>query len=277
MHTVELSWMDFKMNVANRQLHMQYFQKKNTYHILAFDDKIKFCCKIDIDDPATAEQLDFEDNYQVTCNTRLDPLDPKTQGLKFSPKVAPDGWVQRIHEIEFKTSTLNSYHDRDYNNVDFGWTKMKFYEGPAGSESEITGVNLNQEYLNIHCTRTDVHFMPDKDFMLLGAGVAQLEETAENVYLWGLIMDLDAPYNVNIPPFELVEGGINMKYLKAKDHFLVEGRAPATLYYDGITNPMTGGKIALPPGVGSNKVRYMLRHPAGYKGEYQAIVEYYSS
>ena len=277
MHIEELSWMDFKMAVANRQLEMQYFEKNNTYNILAFDHQIQFVCKIDIDDPKTSEQTDFEDNFQSSCNSRLDPLDPKTHGLKMSPKVAPDGWVQRIHEVEFTTSVLNSYHDKDYLDVDFGWTSLRFYEGPSGSETEITGANLNQTYLDANCTRTDLEFMPDKDYMLLGAGVAQFQESAENVYLWGLILDLDPPYNISIPPFELVEGGINLKYLKAKDRFVVEGRAPASLYYDGITDPTTGIKTPLPSGVGSNRIRYLLRHPVGFKADYQTIIEYYSA
>ena len=277
MHTVTLNWADFKTNVANRQLDMQYFLQNDTYCILAFDNQIKFICKIDSDDPKTADQTDFEDNYLTSCNVRLDPVDPKTHGVKFTTKVAPDGWVQRIHEIDFTTATLNSFHDKDYNNVDFGWTTMKFYEGPAGSETEITGGNLNQTYLDANCTRTDLQFMPDKDYMLLGAGVAQLAETTESVYLWGLIFDMDSPYDISIPPVELVEGGINLKYLRDKDRFIMSGRAPATLYYDGITDPATGLKVPLPAGVGSNRIRYMIRHPITFKEGYQSIIEYFSA
>lgn len=90
MHTEELSWMDFKMNVANRGLLMQHFIKDDRYTVLAFDNQLKFICYIDKEIPGeeSSEQLDFENNFMASCNTRLEKRDNEGKQLMAIEKPA---------------------------------------------------------------------------------------------------------------------------------------------------------------------------------------------
>lgn len=69
MHTIELSWSDFKQTLDNQALNFQYFDFNNTYHIYTSNGPVTVLCKIYKD--SGTDQTDFEDNYKANGNKPL--------------------------------------------------------------------------------------------------------------------------------------------------------------------------------------------------------------
>lgn len=185
------------------------------------------------------------------------PVLNETGVLATSPKYAPDGWVQKLYEIEFKTSEKNSIHERDYLNQDIGWAELRFYNAAGEDITESS-----QAVLDSDCVRTDLSWMPDQDYMIKGGLIAQIETPVENVYVWAQGAVLDDQYGG--PQVTFADGGINMCYVGPRDRVGLNGVSGTMMYY---THPMLG------PGAGTNKLRFVVRHPAGLKHRLQAMFE----
>lgn len=184
-----------------------------------------------------------------------DPRDPDTGGVQISPKWAPPGWLQQRFETEIKTSQLNSIHEKDYTNADIGWSSLKFYD-VNGSELTTQGA------LDTDCVRTDLLWMPTVDCAIKGGYVAQMEVPSDNLYVWALGADIDAGYG--IPPKVFLDGGLNMAYLDARWPIGMDGVSATVLYY---THAQLGS------GKGTNRLRFIFRHPAGFKHRIQVVLE----
>jgi hypothetical protein len=180
--------------------------------------------------------------------------DPDTGMLSTTPKWAPVGWVQRFHEIEFKTSQTNSIHDKTWQNVDTGFSSIKFYNA-AGDEITDQGV------IDTDCVRTEYDFMPPFDYAIKSGMIAQITPPDSAVYLWAI----GAPGIANI---DFCNGGINLEFVAARSLVGLEGTAATVLYY---SHPLLG------PGAGTNKVRFIVRHSAGLKHRIQVILEYFAA
>jgi len=61
--------------VANKHLHMQYYEDGGLYKIWAVESVVVYRCDIAIEDPASTEQEDFEDNYCADCNKTFNVVD----------------------------------------------------------------------------------------------------------------------------------------------------------------------------------------------------------
>lgn len=185
----------------------------------------------------------------------LIPMNPETGGAIFSPKYAPTGWTQQMFETEFKTSTPNSIHEKDWTNTDIGWTSLKFYDA---NETELT----DPSDIDTLTTRTDMEWMPTIDYMIKGGMIGQIESPTQPVYVWVLAAVL-SPANGG-PQACFSEGGINMEYQDARTKTGLDGVSGTILYY---THPQLGS------GAGTNKLVFVVRHPAGYKHRLQAIFD----
>lgn len=199
----------------------------------------------------------------------LEHVDEETGGLISSPRYAPPGWKQQLFEIEFKCSTLNSIHEKDRDNVDIGWSSLKFYKLDNGQEIEM--VNPTQAELDLSCVRTDFLWMPGIDYMILSGQAAQIAAPLADVFLWVIGVDLDAAYGG--PQFTFAEGGINLDYIAARSAVGMKGVAGTILYYDKVVDPVTKQETVIGDGKGSNRMRFICRHPAGNKHRLQAIFE----
>jgi len=197
--------------------------------------------------------------------------DSDTGGIKITSKFAPDGWLQRIHEIEFTTSILGgAIHDKDYTNQDTGWSYVSFYENIAGVETLME--SPTQSDLDTKCIRTDFSWMPDVDYMILSGVVSQLEIPSDEVYFWGMFLDVDPALNAyGIFPIEVLGGGMNMRYVESRDRVGLKGVSGSNVYYAGVMSP--NGFVDLPPGLGTNRIRYIFRHPLGLNHRIQSIFE----
>ena len=199
---------------------------------------------------------------QTSQLVHIDQEDPETGGLAVSPKWAKDGWKQQMFEIEYNCSTLNSIHEKDLDNNDIGWASMKFYKDDAGSEVEITGGDLNQTFLDANCIRTDLLWMPTSDYQIKGGQIAQNTIPTEDVYIWAVGADLDAIYGG--PQITFLEGGLNLAFAPSNELMGMDGVAASLLEY---SHPLLGD------GKGTNRIRFINRHSAGFQHRLQAVFE----
>ena len=208
---------------------------------------------------------------------KLKEQDKETGGVMFTPRYQPQGWLQQLFEIEFETSTKDSIHEKDPANNDIGWSSLKFYKDVSGVETEMT--NPTQTDLDNDCIRTDFLWMPVVDYQILSGQVAQISTPASDFYVWGVGIDLDAVYGG--PQIVFAEGGINMAFVGTHQAVGLKGKGAPFLYYskvktgvDADGNPVYQN---LPPGVGSNRMRFICRHPVGFKHRLQPIFEIFRS
>jgi hypothetical protein len=246
---IKLSWYDFKSICNSKKMLMQLEAETESYRLAAFDGPLKYTTSILKQSPASSDQLDYENNYASSVNLRIDKIDAETGGITISPKWAPEGWHQCYHEIEWETSKLNSVHDKSYNNIDNGYTVLKFYDI---NNNELTA----QQNLDTDCVLTQIDFMPTFDYSIKSGQVAQLSSPNSAIYLWALA----AP---DLADQVFCDGGINMEFIGNKALVGLDGTAGTMMHYNG--------------GVGSNKIRFIIRHQAGVKHRIQAIFEYFKA
>ena len=273
-----VSWSDLKTFIDARSLSAQFVEYSNFYKVWAFDGPMFFSSLIKKTSPVNADQTDFETNYKSLGNKKLDKIDTDTEGIKVTTQFAPDGFYQRLHEIEFTTSTLGgAIHDKDINNADTGWSSVTFYKDVASVETAWTPVD--QADLDSNCIRTDYHFMPNVDYMVK-SGVVSHQELINvplngEIYMWGKMLDVDAslqgsPYFIQ--PIEVLGGGMAMSFVNARDPVGLKGVNGSMLYYAGIMHPVNGF-IPITGGLGTNRITFVMRHNAGIKHRFQAIFE----
>jgi hypothetical protein len=254
-----MTWNEFKALSTSLKLSIQLDKETEIKYLLSiYNGPRKIEYSILKTEPKNESQIDFEDNFLSTVNGLLSSKDIQTDGLQFTPKYAPTGWKQQRFETEFETSQENSVHEKDWQNQDIGWSSLKFYKLVDGEEVEC----INQTDCDTNCIRTDLEWMPNIDYMIKGGWVAQFEELNENLYVWTQGVVLPDVYGG--PQFTFAEGGINMRYLAARDKTGLDGVAGTILYYE---HPLLG------PGIGTNKFRFIVRHPAGKKHRLQCIMD----
>ncbi len=201
--------------------------------------------------------------------------DSDTQGIKVTTKYAPDGFYQRLHEIEFTTSAIGgAIHDKDINNIDTGWSSCSFYKDVAGVETAWTPAD--QADLDLNCIRTDYHFMPSLDYMIKSAVMSHQEliDVATNgeIYMWGKMLDVNPALNgFGIFPIEVLGGGMAMSFVNARVPVGLKGVNGSMLYYGGVMN--NGTFIPTGDGMGTNRITFVMRHNEGVKHRFQAIFE----
>jgi len=178
--------------------------------------------------------------------------DSDTAGIATSPRWAPQGWHQVYHEIEFQTSKLNSIHDHNWQDQDTGYSSTKFYDAQG---QELT----TQETIDTDCVESHYDFMPTFSIGIKSGKIAQIVTPNVPVYLWAI----GAPGILDIC---FCNGGINLEFVGSKELVGLDGTGATILPY---SHPQLGD------GMGTNKIRFIVRHPAGFKHRIQAIFEYY--
>ena len=119
----------------------------------------------------------------------------------------------------------------------------------------------DQNDIDTNCIRTDVEWMPNIDYMIKGGWIGQLTVPASDIYVWvqGAVIDGVGPSAT------FAEGGINMSYVAAQQRAGLDGVAGTILEYDG--HPQ------LPAGSGTNRLRFVVRHTAGFRHRFQCIFD----
>lgn len=204
---------------------------------------------------------------------KLQEHDVETGGVMMTPRYQPQGWLQQLFEIEFETSKLNSIHEKDIDNADIGWSSLKFYKLVSDVETEWTPTD--QADLDSNCVRTDFIWEPDVDYQILSGQMAQIVTPSEDFYVWGVGIDLDALYGG--PQVVFAEGGINMAYVGAHTAVGLDGKGAPFLYTDKVKSGVDADGnptyTVLGTGKGTNRMRFICRHSAGFKHRLQPIFE----
>ena len=190
-------------------------------------------------------------------DTIPEPLDTDNAPLSRG-KVAPLGWTYQMHGIELCTSTLGSIYSKNYLGNDFSFTTLKFYELANEVESQITGDNLNQSYLDSNCIKTVIDWEPTFDYEIIGGHLLHYDTVTSDIHLW-VIGVPDVPYAYG--GTKQMIAGINLKYIEPKNPLIINGRASKRLSYNATYH--------------TNKLQFMWRHSVGYKLNLQAIMEFY--
>lgn len=245
----------YYINEPIEQIAIQYYQSSSDSYVSETLDQI--CQDLYSSDfSANSTKLEYVESG----------IDPDTGGQIVTTKTVPEGWAIQQFETEYKTSALDSIHEKDSDNNDIGWTSLKFYEGSHGSETEITSGsgNLNQTYLDSNCTMTDVYWHPDEDFIIFGGYASQLESPSEDVYSWtGAPALYDAYGGVK---HWYTQGGINLRFQDAKFRHGVEKQSGTKLYYRTEIGHPSGPQV-----IGANRFVFRFRHSAGYKLRLQSL------
>lgn len=232
---MNLKWEDFKTFCSSRSVSMHELRLGSDYLLVAFDGPLSVQSKLSAE---STEALDYETNFQSTAN--LSFTDSSGTPLARA-RVTKTGWHAQPHFIEFETSSSGSVFNQDKDLNDLGFTSIKFYDS---SNVEL----VTQQDIDTSCVKTVIDWEPTHDYGLLGGEVRQHTATTENIRMWVTAFPDAAAFGYI--PVEFIEGGANLRYASSNP-IIVDGKAQKELLYT--------------PGVGSNKIRFTIRHPAGIK------------
>lgn len=68
---MEISWIQFKQFLTDRNLRCNYVEIGNNYHLKAFDNYFVVECLLPLDRNLSADTIDFEDNYKESSNQKI--------------------------------------------------------------------------------------------------------------------------------------------------------------------------------------------------------------
>lgn len=233
---------------------------------------------------------DFSAQSTAEEYTPITEFDPETGAPIVTQKNLPAGWVKQKFETEYMIGKIHdpsarswesgwAIHERNWKNQEIGFTSMKYYEevqnGDDFEDVEIAGADLNQSYLDLNCTRTDVFWMPNMDYMVFGGEIRQralpvdASQNLVDLYCWTIAPSM-LP-NIIFPGHEgpihtYAEGGVNLAYVDPRKSDGLKSETGSMLYYQKL-----GGNALPAPGLGSNRFHFLFRHPAGFKHRIQSI------
>ena len=171
----------------------------------------------------------------------------------FLPKYAPAGWSYEAHPIEFKTSTLSSIYSKDESLNDYGFSTIKFYDTMG---AELT----TQNDIDANCVKTVVEWEPTVDYLIIAGRMFWVDTITTDVRVWV----------IGVPNLTYAQGGsrrfvggVNLKFIKEKSGLTTDGRAPKRLNYNATYH--------------TSKFKYIIRHAAGDKIDFQLIHDIYKA
>jgi hypothetical protein len=196
-------------------------------------------------------------NQQINWLKNLDTAPTDSDGSPLQRvKITNSGWHYQVHGVDFETSKLNSVFNLKIDGTSFNYCQIKFFESVNGVDSEITGGNLNQTYLDSNCIKTQVDWEPIHDYELIGGFFNQTQIPSDDVRLWLIgVPDIPEAYGGS----KLFISNINLKYIGLESGVKVDGRSSKAVAYSATYH--------------TNKMRLTLRHPAGYNHKCQILFE----
>jgi hypothetical protein len=255
---MQVTYNVLKEFAQSRSLSIQYVDIGNKYWLVAFDGA--FSLETSLDKITEVDLVtDFETNYKANGNKKLDPRDSDGSPLQRT-KITTTGWHYQLHGIEFETSVKDSNYSKKVDGTNYGFTSMKFYKDVSGTETEITGSDLNQTYLDANCIKTVIDWEPAHDLEVIGGMLKQQGTPSEDVRLWVIgVPDVSEAYGGS-KPFVV---NTNLKYIGIEEGVKVDGRAPKYMTYSSTYH--------------TTKLRLMFRHSAGFKHKMHMIFELFKA
>jgi hypothetical protein len=250
---ISVIWSDFKAFVTARSLSIQFLELTTRYELYGLDGIFQLYCQIPKN--GNSDVTDFETNFKSKGNMKVNPVDTDGSGLS-RLKLATAGWTFQEHSFEFSTGLLNSNYSKKYDNTDFNFSTMSFYELISNVETKITGGNLTQGYLDSNCVKTVIDWEVPYDIDLINGELFVLGTLTNDVRLWVMAVP-DIPYAYGGSK-ELCTGGKNLKY---HQQIILDGRVVKHLTYSATYH--------------TNKLRIILRHNPGVNALLECNVDHY--
>lgn len=255
----KVEWAPFKSFVQARTLSIQFIELTDKYWMRANDGPFELECELLKSPSDTTDLLDFENNFKALGNKKLDPRDSDGSALNRT-KITTTGWHYQLHGIEFETSKLNSLYSKKVDNTDYGFSTIKFYKDVSGVETEITGGDLNQTFLDANCIKTVIDWEPTHDLEMIGGTLKQKTSPTQDVHLWVVgVPDVAEAYGGS-KPFVV---NIDLAYIGLEEGVSVDGRAPKYMQYSATYH--------------TTKLRLIFRHAVGFNHKLHMIFELFKS
>lgn len=249
----KLEWSDYKSFVTTRGLSIQWLDDSQFYYLYAIDGALQIECLLDKNPSDSTDLDDFEDNYKTAANTNLAQLD--TDGAQIvRNKAAKKGWTFCSLPFEFETARLSdTLFSQDSAGNARSFITLKAYDV---SNNEVTTPGLaGVNYASI--VKTVIDFEPPYDYEIIGGDIRTLTSIASDMRLWLIAApDIAAPTGS-----KEMGGGINLKYLAPGNVWSVDGRVTKFASYNATYH--------------TNKIRLILKYPAGTNENLQVIVQLY--
>lgn len=253
MSAVNVVWGDFKSIANLKQISMQFLDvHSEMYEIFIFDGPLKIRTVIPKD--GGADCLDFENNFKLNTNKRIDAT-KDSEGANLSLlKLAPAGWTYQMYcyEVETSVSGTGVYHHNTNGVIDNSFLVYKMYSSVSG----YGDIDLTAD--PTVAVKTVVDFEPTHDMRIIKGQLFQKTVPSEDVY-FNLIGVPDLPYAYGGSRV-LVEG-LDLTFLTNGRPIESDGKVPKHLQYSAVYH--------------SNKLRTTLYHNAGFKHKIMMAFEFY--
>lgn len=173
------------------------------------------------------------------------------QSMIVRVKAAKAGWTYHLCGVELETSVLSSIYHKDADGNDYNEATIKFYDS---DDVELTV----QGDLDTDCVKTVIDFEPTYDYEIIGGTVKSDVAITTDYRIWV----------VAVPDLTVAQGGskvmvdnINLRYIDPNNGVEADGRASKYMTYDATYH--------------TNKLRLVIKHPAGGKEKIMIAYEMY--
>lgn len=252
MNFTPVDWATLKEFVTSRGLSVQWLDFGDVYKLVALDSYFALETTVKKTDPVNADQADFEANFKANGNKKIaEPRDSDGSPLQ-RVKITTSGWHYQLHGLEFSTSSL-TIESKKEDGTNFGFTTIKCYD----TENNLL---TTQEQCDASAVKTIIDWEPNHDLEVIGGMVKQAVAPTEDIRIWVVgVPDVPVQYGGS----KLFAANINLKYMGQEEGVRVDGRAPKYLVYNSVYH--------------SNKLRLILKHPAGHKHPLHMIFEIFKA
>lgn len=259
------TWTQWKVIYALKGSPFQYDDNGSQYNIWTYDGVEVHICQIWKGEVPYAvavdytqvqndsDKTDFETNYKSLGNNPLTQLDSDGAQIVRN-KAAKKGWTFCSLPFEFETARLSdTLYSKDSSDVSRTFITMKAYNA---SDVEVTTPGLlNANLATI--VKTVIDFEPPFDYEIIGGDLRTLTTISADMRLWIIAApDIAAPNGS-----KEMGGGINFRYLSPDNVFSVDGRVSKYATYH--------------PTLHTNKIRLILKYPAGTNENILVVIQLY--
>jgi hypothetical protein len=255
MQLIELtSWASFKdICITRKKLKCQFAENDGQYTLYGPDSgSLLWSYIMRKSAPAQEDQADFESNYKFSFNFSIEQFD--SDGAPMSRvKVAPAGWNYQMRMVQLQTSVLGSVVNNDYQGSTNGDATLKLYDAQGAEITTVEG--------QVDCVKTVVDVEPPYDYYIAGGHLKMYEAVTQDVFV----------NFVGVPDVPAAYGGtkqfvqnVNLKFLNPE--IGISAGAPQAakwLQYSATLH--------------TNKMRVIVKHPAGYQHEIGIFLEIYKA
>lgn len=160
-------------------------------------------------------------------------------------KITQTGWSYQLFCWEMETAKLSGLLAKDYTGTDIPYFTYKMYD-----------VNGQETQTEANCVKTVVDFEPQFDYEIVGGYALQKTQPTSDLYY----------HCVAVPDIPEVYGGnkifirnVNLSFVPSGKGLDCDGRAPKKLTYSAVLH--------------TNKIRFIMNHPAGFQHRILQAIE----